>query len=285
MFPGAHLHALAWTAGALLWVWLCGRAIADSARGRDGRAPRGARLLPLAAAAATWVGARVHFLLAAPEAIGDSLRGGRVIDLVAGTGLRIGGGLVLGAAVLAALAPTATVGRLSRLATLDRAAPLAGVAVALGRVGCWADGCCFGLPCPYAWCVVFPPGSPAYWSQIARGLIPDRAPHALPVHPLQLHLGIAALLATLLARAVSQRSPADGVPLATFVAIMAASRLLLERLRETAFGLAVPAQTELDVLLLAGSVVFLRGRRQRRAGDGPPTNDESVPSRPGIPTA
>ncbi len=58
------------------------------------------------------------------------------------------------------------------------------VVLATVRIGCLLQGCChgarsdlFGLP--------FPEGAPAYWKQLAEGLIPAGAPWSLPVVPTQ----------------------------------------------------------------------------------------------------
>ncbi len=59
--------------------------------------------------------------------------------------------------------------RLPLLAVCDLIAPSLMLGLALGRVGCLLNGCCFGGVCDCPWAVTFPPGSPAYHSQIARG--------------------------------------------------------------------------------------------------------------------
>jgi phosphatidylglycerol---prolipoprotein diacylglyceryl transferase len=59
--------------------------------------------------------------------------------------------------------------RLPLLALCDVIAPSMLLGLALGRVGCLLNGCCFGGVCDHAWAVTFPPGSPPYLSQVARG--------------------------------------------------------------------------------------------------------------------
>lgn len=59
---------------------------------------------------------------------------------------------------------------------------------AIGRLGCFAAGCCFGnvaapwFPLP----VSFPQGSPAYHEHVGQGLLHAGAEHSLPVYPTQL---------------------------------------------------------------------------------------------------
>lgn len=68
---------------------------------------------------------------------------------------------------------------LSVLRMLDLLAPSMVLGLALGRIGCFLNGCCFGGVCPAeqaAWGVHFPAGSPPYQRQVYEGkLIPN--PH------------------------------------------------------------------------------------------------------------
>jgi phosphatidylglycerol---prolipoprotein diacylglyceryl transferase len=50
-------------------------------------------------------------------------------------------------------------------ATLDLVAPGMLLGLALGRIGCLMNGCCFGGECELPWAVTFPIGSPAYVRQ------------------------------------------------------------------------------------------------------------------------
>ncbi|MBN2216277.1 MAG: prolipoprotein diacylglyceryl transferase [Pirellulales bacterium] len=59
--------------------------------------------------------------------------------------------------------------RLPLLAVCDLLAPSLLLGLAIGRIGCLAHGCCFGGPCDAPWAVTFPPGSPVYEQQLARG--------------------------------------------------------------------------------------------------------------------
>ncbi len=67
-------------------------------------------------------------------------------------------------------------------ATLDCWTPPLCAVLAMARVGCYLEGCCYGVPAPLG--VAFPVGSPAYHRHFAAGLItPDAA--SLPVVPTQ----------------------------------------------------------------------------------------------------
>jgi phosphatidylglycerol:prolipoprotein diacylglycerol transferase len=59
--------------------------------------------------------------------------------------------------------------RLPLLALCDLVAPSMMLGLALGRIGCLMNGCCFGGPCDLPWAVSFPKLSPPYESQVSRG--------------------------------------------------------------------------------------------------------------------
>ncbi|HEY2762297.1 MAG TPA: prolipoprotein diacylglyceryl transferase family protein, partial [Pirellulales bacterium] len=65
--------------------------------------------------------------------------------------------------------------RLPPLKFADMIAPSLVLGLALGRVGCFLNGCCYGGMCEYPWAVTFPgntqsnPPSPVYVDQASRG--------------------------------------------------------------------------------------------------------------------
>jgi phosphatidylglycerol:prolipoprotein diacylglycerol transferase len=85
------------------------------------------------------------------------------------------------------------------------------LAVAVGYIGCFCLGCCYGRPAEkdFPLAVQFPVvhshgeviGAPAAAEQSKEGLLPERAEHSLPVHPTQLYyvalFGALGLLVTL----------------------------------------------------------------------------------------
>jgi len=58
--------------------------------------------------------------------------------------------------------------RMNLLATCDLVAPGLVLALAIGRIGCLLNGCCFGAISHAPWAVSFPLGSPPYESQVLR---------------------------------------------------------------------------------------------------------------------
>ena len=132
-------------------------------------------------------------------------------------GFAIYGGLLLSAAAgvaacrLAGLDPW-------RLA--DASAPALGLGVAVARVGCFLNGCCYGLPTSLPWGVNFAPGSEAYEYQrlnLSVLSIFQTAPRIQPLHPTQLYELLAGLIGALLAASVLRRKFFDGAAFLVFV--------------------------------------------------------------------
>jgi len=59
--------------------------------------------------------------------------------------------------------------RLPLLALGDLIAPSMLLGLAIGRIGCLMNGCCFGAVCDHPWALQFPVGSPSYIAQAERG--------------------------------------------------------------------------------------------------------------------
>lgn len=128
------------------------------------------------------------------------------------TGFALFGGLA-GAALAGALASRVLAVDLWRLA--DAAAPALGVAIAVMRLGCFSNGCCFGHTTDGAFGVRFPAGSPAHLWQLATDKV-RLLDAPLPVHPTQLYEAAGALACAAIALAIARRAP-SGVAFATFI--------------------------------------------------------------------
>lgn len=174
-----------------------------------------------------------------------------------------GGLVVFGSLPTAALAAWRFAGRrglsLPRLA--DCIAPGLLVGLAIGRIGCFLNGCCYGGPCDLPWAVRFPPESPPWLDQAARGLLPAMAadgsrPWSLPVHPAQLYATIDAAILALLACTASATplGRRDGQTFALVLTLHPISRLLLESIRvdePPALGTPLSISQLVSLVLLA----------------------------------
>jgi phosphatidylglycerol:prolipoprotein diacylglycerol transferase len=74
--------------------------------------------------------------------------------------------------------------RLGLGAGLDAWTPALFAMLALVRIGCFLEGCCYGVPSDWLG-LTFPEGSPVYWQQVQAGLIAAGSA-ARPVIPIQL---------------------------------------------------------------------------------------------------
>ena len=133
-------------------------------------------------------GGRLHFLL------NNNLL--FVTDPIAALKLWAGpfhvGGGIIGLLLAAPLVTRAFGMKLGQFA--DGITPSIGLGLAIVRVGCFMQGCCFGDVCHYAWCIAYPPGSNVFATHHQIGLVAADATHSLPVHPLHLYFLAAGLV-------------------------------------------------------------------------------------------
>jgi len=143
----------------------------------------------------------------------------------------------------------------------DLLAPVAMLALAVGRIGCFLNGCCYGKIAPgLAWGVTYPVSHPAH------GL------HQLPVHPTQIYASLSALFifGALLLMQRRQRFP--GQVFWTMVLMYACARFVIEFFRADPRGKIGPLSTSqaLSVAAAVAAIVFMAVlfRRAGRPGKG-----------------
>jgi phosphatidylglycerol:prolipoprotein diacylglycerol transferase len=139
---------------------------------------------------------------------------------------------------------------------LDRAVPWVALAQAIGRVGCLLGGCCYGVVGASAWSVDYP--TPA-------GVV-SRVP--VPLLEAAFLLALALFFARL-PESLARRLDVPGMRVASYLALYALVRLLLEPLRGDAvrgvyFGGTLSTAQLLAVLVLAGSLAFTNRRVRGR---------------------
>ena len=166
------------------------------------------------------------------------------------------GGLTYYGGLLAALAAAAWLLRRDGF-PFWRAADMAGFTVplglALGRVGCLLEGCCFGAPSHLPWALRFPAGSPAA----------ERF-GSLPVHPTQVYESLGALVISgVCLFLVHPRKRYDGQVLVAFLILYAALRAVVEIVRRDDRGGLFGLSTS-QWLGLAFAIFALGVHRARR---------------------
>ena len=231
------------------------------------------------------VGARLFYVI---EYHGQFFGPGRswLNSLGAVLNVAAGGLVVFGSLPTAALAAWRFARRrgLPLLQLADCIAPGLLVGLAIGRIGCFLNGCCYGGPTGLPWAVRFPPESPPWLDQAARGLLPaagaeGRPPWSLPVHPAQLYAAVDAAILAALAVLATPRARRDGEVFALVLTLHPISRMLLEAIRidePPALGtpLSISQLISLVLLALAGGLWWWILRQPPRPGgpgrpDGP----------------
>lgn len=147
--------------------------------------------------------------------------------------------------------------------TADTVTPAVALGVAIARVGCFLNGCCFGVPGHEPWCVRFPEGAPA--SIVFPGLA---------VHPSQLYNVAAFFAIFLLTLWLRPRLKGDGQLWWAFVILFALVRIPIDATRfyeksayvTTILGRPVTDSELIGFALVAiGLFFFVRAGRAARA--------------------
>jgi len=115
----------------------------------------------------------------------------------------------------------------------DAMAPTVAIGQALGRLGCFAAGCCWGGACDlhYPLAARFPPESLAYQSQAATHIIAAGAPTTIPIHPTQLYESLGCALIFLFLTLWRGRKRFHGELLALYLMLYAPLRATVETFR------------------------------------------------------
>jgi phosphatidylglycerol:prolipoprotein diacylglycerol transferase len=129
------------------------------------------------------------------EAHGFSLFGGILLAIT-------GGGILC------------TILRIDPWKLADSCSPYVGVGIAIMRIGCFMNGCCFGIETHLPWGVRFPLMSPSHLSQLQHAGGELLFVH--PVHPTQLYELIAAILGSSLALYILRKKLPSGIAFVGF---------------------------------------------------------------------
>lgn len=154
--------------------------------------------------------------------------------------------------------------RISITQLADCIAPGLLIGLSLGRLGCFLNGCCYGGPCELPWAIQFPAGSPPWFDQVSRGLIPapgidGSTVPTLPIHPTQLYAALDAAILSMLAIAFTPFARRNGEVFALVITIHPISRILLEEIRidePPALGTPLSISQLMSVAILICAMVF-----------------------------
>ncbi len=141
---------------------------------------------------------------------------------------------------------------------LDVVAPSLALGIALGRLGCFLNGCCYGDPCDLPVAVAFPRESPPWKAQVILGMIPPTALKSLPVHPTQLYSAIDGFVLLILLSAYFPLRKRDGEVMALLMVTYPVTRFLIEYLRndEGAYFAGLTISQNISVLVFIWGLLF-----------------------------
>jgi phosphatidylglycerol:prolipoprotein diacylglycerol transferase len=146
--------------------------------------------------------------------------------------------------------------------TADLWAPGMAIGQAIGRIGCFMAGCCYGRPTDVKWCVVFTHPQ-------------SFAPLNVCIHPTQLYSSLAGFIIFAVLMLLTAKKKYDGQIFIWLIILHSLARLFIERFRGDDRGL-VPG-TEMSVtqlitlLLLIAAVVTLFVIKSKREKDSTAT--------------
>ncbi len=160
-------------------------------------------------------------------------------------GLVFSGGLV---AVIIVLIWYARRKNLSLWVIGDVWAPAAAIGQAIGRVGCFMAGCCYGKPTDISWAVVFTnPKSIAMLN--------------IPLHPTQIYSSLSGLIIFIILVVLGLKKKFNGQVFLWFLILHSISRLIIERFRGDDRGMIfaynLTTTQLLTLLILIAAVVAL----------------------------
>jgi len=146
------------------------------------------------------------------------------------------------------------------LKAADVFAPGIAIGHALGRLGCFAVGCCYGRPTHVPWAVTFT-------NPIANQLV--GTPLNIPLHPTQLYEVLLELLICVVLYRLATRPHRDGSILAWYLAFSGIARFGVEFLRyhdeANPLGLALTLEQWISVAVCVLGLVLLRRKSRAEA--------------------
>jgi len=179
------------------------------------------------------IGARALYLF---EDLDFFLKNPAEIIMVHHGGLAFLGGFLLSMVVIAVFAKRKGI---SFLKLLDAISPGSALGYAFGRIGCFLNGCCFGLPTKLPWGIVFPTGS------LAGNCYPGET-----LQPTQLYSALSMVIVSLILAWLYRAKKFDGQIILWGIVLYALYRFLMEFIRYNPIRWLFLSQYQWLVLIL-----------------------------------
>ena len=145
----------------------------------------------------------------------------------------------------------------------DLLAPNLGLAIAVMRIGCFLNGCCFGTPTNLPWGIKFPIFSDAHLHQLSTGQATIFG--SIPVHPTQIYELLAALIGSAIAILILKKKLQTGVAVLAFMIWFTAFRLFNHFLRVLPADFSAPGWFyPLLYLIIISLCIILLFRRLKK---------------------
>jgi phosphatidylglycerol:prolipoprotein diacylglycerol transferase len=149
------------------------------------------------------------------------------------------------------------------LRVTDLVAPQIALGIALARVGCFFNGCCFGEASNLPWACKFPPDSQAGW--VMGGVA---------IHPTQIYSAIANLALFIVLRRMLSRSYRPGTVFGSFLMLYGGWRFVIDNLRHYEQSMRVGAlwggltynQIASIIMIVVGLLLLLTVRQKDAPG-------------------
>jgi phosphatidylglycerol:prolipoprotein diacylglycerol transferase len=150
----------------------------------------------------------------------------------------------------------------------DLAAPALALGQGVGRIGCFAAGCCYGTSCDLPWAVTFTD---------ARAFELTGAPLGIALHPSQLYHALANLFVLAVTMVAMRKRRFDGQVFWIYILVYALLRAVVEMFRgDTARGLffggalSTSQMIALPAIVLAAIMLFVLARRAKEPRSSTP---------------
>src|SRR5437867_1293819 len=244
-------------------AFLAALALAGRLARREGLSQEAVMNLGMYCALAGIVGAKIlMFLVDLPQYLSNPR------DIVSLATLRAGGNF-FGGLILALLVAWYYMRKkgLPLLKTADIFAPALALGHAIGRLGCFAAGCCWGVPTHVPWAVTFT-------NRAANELV--GVPLDVPLHPTQLYEAFAeaAIFAVLMWRFRKPHQP--GALIGLYLILYGTARFLVEFVRNheqgNLWGGPLDTSQYISLVLVALAAVWQMKARKRQPIAAPVTN-------------
>jgi phosphatidylglycerol:prolipoprotein diacylglycerol transferase len=140
-------------------------------------------------------------------------------------------------------------------ATADLFAPGIAIGHAIGRIGCFAAGCCWGAACDRPWAVTFT-------NPDANRLV--GVPLGVPLHPSQLYEATAEAIIFLIVWRAVHRPHRDGAVIGLYMVLYSAARFFIEfvRAHEQSLKLGLSNTQWISAVLFCFGLWLILRRRQ-----------------------